>query len=129
MRLRKQLSLFVENEPGVLATVCEELQRSEINILAMTVGDMSDYAVVRMVVDKPDEAVHILGEAGMLVLENEVVVMSLQNRIGALGEVAGKLGDAGINIDYAYCTVEEAQPEGTLVLRTAQPGRALEILS
>lgn len=129
MRLAKQLSVFLENKPGALANMCDQLGASDINILALSVGDTADYAVVRLVVDKPDEATHLLGEAGAIVVENEVLLVDLENRIGALSDLSHKLSEAGINIDYAYCAVGADQPEGMLVLRTENPEEARDVLS
>ena len=129
MRLENQLSVFLENKPGTLASMCDQLATSDINILALSVGDTADYAVVRLVVDKPEEAVHLLGDAGAIVVENEVLLVELDNRIGALESLAHKLSQAGINIDYAYCAAAADQPRGVLVLRTADPEKAMQVLS
>ena len=129
MRAEKQLSVFLENQPGTLAAMCDQLAKSEINILAMSVGDTADYAVVRLLVDKAEEAIHLLGEAGTLVVENDVLVVDLPNQIGALGELAGKLRDAGINIEYAYGTTGEKQSSAALVMRVRDIEKAMDVLS
>lgn len=128
MRVDKQLAVFLENKPGNLARMCEALAQKEINLLALSVSDTVDHAVVRIVVDKPAEALHVLGSAGMLVVESDVLVVEVPNRAGALAEVARRLADSDVNIEYAYCTAAEGQPSGTLVLRTRDPERATEVL-
>ncbi len=128
MRVDKQLAVFLENKPGNLARMCEALAQKEINLLALSVSDTVDHAVVRIVVDKPTEALHVLGSAGMLVVESDVLVVEVPNRPGALAEVARRLADSDVNIEYAYCTTAEGQPSGTLVLRTRDPERATEVL-
>jgi len=129
MRVEKQLSVFLENQPGTLAAMCDELAKADINILAMSVSDTADYAVVRLVVNNPDEALHLLGNAGTLVVDSEVAVIEIDNQVGGLGELARKLAKAGINIEYAYCTVAANQPKGTLILRTRDPRKAIKALS
>ena len=128
MRIRKQISIFLVNRPGTLADVCEELQEKNINILALTVSDTVDHAVVRLLVDKPGEAVHRLEEKGLLVVENDVIAVDLENAPGSLADVARLLADNEINIEYAYCTATPAQQQGLIVVRTAQPHEALELL-
>ena len=128
MRIEQQLSVFLENRPGTLASMCEQLAAEDINIVALSVGDTADYAVVRLVVDRPDRAVHVLGEAGTLVVENDVAVVKVDNRIGALGEMAEKLRQADINIDYAYCTAAPEQSTATLVFRTPDPQKVVAAL-
>ncbi len=126
--IRKQLSIFLANRPGTLAEVCEQLEEENINILAMTVSDTVDHAVVRLLVDKPGEAIHRLEEKGLLVVENDILAIRLENKPGQLAEVSRNLADNDVNIEYAYCTGTPAQTEGLMVLRTADPGEALELL-
>ncbi|MHC4481514.1 MAG: ACT domain-containing protein, partial [Planctomycetota bacterium] len=64
MRQDMQLAVFLENRPGTLAKMCQALAQEGINLLALTVSDNVDHAVVRLVVDKPQEALHLLGSSG-----------------------------------------------------------------
>ncbi len=128
VNIRKQLSIFLANRPGTLASVCESLREKEVNILAMTVSDTVDHAVVRMIVDKPGPAVHQLEGQGLLVVENDVLVVRLENKPGALAELAGQLAEHEVNIEYAYCTGMPSQQKGLMVFRTADPERARELL-
>lgn len=129
MRLAQQLSVFLENKPGTLANMCDQLSAQDINIMALSVGDTADYAVVRLVVNEPEDATHLLEEAGAIVVENDVLLMDLENRIGALATVAHKLDDADINIEYAYCAVGSDKPGGLIVLRTSDQERAMQVLA
>ena len=129
MRMEKQLAVFLENKPGTLARMCRALGHEGINVLALTVSDTVDHAVVRMVVDKAEEALHLLGSSGVLVVESEVLVIEVANRPGALAKLAEALADSGINIEYAYGTGMPDQASGMIVLRTNDPERALEVLS
>jgi hypothetical protein len=128
MRLDKQLAVFLENRPGTLARMCEALAQKGINLLALTVSDTVDHAVVRVVTDRPADALHVLGNAGMLVVETDVLLIEAPNRPGGLAELAGRLAQAGINIEYAYCTVAEDRTAAMLVLRTHDPQRAMDAL-
>lgn len=128
INVRKQISIFLANRPGTLADVCENLESKNINILAMTVSDTVDHAVVRMLVDKPGRAVHQLEDEGLLVVENKVLTVKLANKPGALAELSGELAENEINIEYAYCTGIPAQKKGLMVIRTAEPEEALNLL-
>lgn len=126
--VRKQISIFLANRPGTLADVTEELNDQSINILAMTVSDTVDHAVVRMLVDKPGEAVHRLEDRGLLVVENDVLTVDLENKPGALADVSRRLADHEINIEYAYCTANPSQKKGMMIIRMSDPNEALELL-
>ncbi|MFP4687079.1 MAG: ACT domain-containing protein [bacterium] len=128
LNIRKQISIFLANRPGTLADVCEDLDEENINIMAMTVSDTVDHAVVRMLVDKPGEAIHLLEKKGLLVVENNILAVDLENKPGALADVARQLADNDINIEYAYCTGTPAQKQGLMIVRTARPEEALALL-
>ena len=70
-----QLAVFLANRPGALARVCEAMAKAEINIHALATSDTVDHAVVRMVVSDPTKALMLLGEAGTLALETEVLMI------------------------------------------------------
>src|SRR5258706_4713896 len=105
MKQAKQLSLFLDNKPGVLSRVCFFLGKRKVNIFGISVIDTHDHAVVRIVVDNPRVAMHALGAEGILVFDNDVLVLDLPNQVGALGIVSRKMAAAKINIEYSYCTV------------------------
>jgi hypothetical protein len=129
MELVTQLSLFLANKPGTLAEVCDELAKESINIYALTISDSVDHAVVRMVVSDTDKALHIFGEHGVLVVENEVLMIENSNKPGSLSAIATKLSKAEVNIDYAYLATTPGSEKGLLILRVSDADKALEILT
>jgi len=128
MKIVKQLSLFLENKPGTLAAVCKTLAAETINVLAISIADGVDHAVVRIVVDKPQKAIHLLGERGVLVVERDVLLITCQNRPGALAAIARKLAAAKVNIEYAYATAVPDAPSGAMILRVDNLAAAKRIL-
>jgi hypothetical protein len=129
MPVCKQLSVFLENRPGMLARACSILSDNDINIVALSIHDTVDHAVVRFLVDKTTKALLLIEHEGFYVLEQDVVVVDVDNCPGSLAEIAQKLAEADINIDYAYCTATEGQSHGCLVLKTENPEKAAEVLS
>jgi hypothetical protein len=129
MHLTTQLSVFLENRPGTLAEICRVLGRAKINIVAMTTSDSIDHAVDRLVVSNPKKAVRIFEERGVLVIESEVLQIEGPNHPGALAEIAQRLADAKINIDYLYFATPPASREGLIILRCPEIRRAMRILN
>lgn len=129
VKLEKQLSIFVENRPGGLAKVCGTLSEAGINILALSIHDSMDHAIIRLLADRPVKALLILEQMGLFILESDVIFMDLDNRPGTLAEVARKLARADINIEYAYCSAGQSQGSGCLIIKTDEPDRTLELLS
>lgn len=129
VKVEKQLSIFLENRPGGLAKICGTLAEADINILALTIHDTVDHAIIRLLCDRPVKALLLLEQLGLYILESDVVVYEISNKPGSLGEVARKLARADVNIEYAYCTALAHQGAGSLILRTDELDRTLELLS
>jgi hypothetical protein len=125
--IEKQLSIFLENKPGVLAKMCRTLADHEINIRGLSISDTVDHAVVRLVVTDPRKAIHVLGEHGMLVVETDVLALDLPDKPGKLAEIAGKLARAKINIEYAYGSADHS--EGVVFVRVSDIKRAAQVLA
>src|SRR6185436_4483053 len=69
---------------------------------ALTIASLADHAVVRLVVSEPQKALHLLGERGVLVVASPVLAIDMPDEAGALASMAKRLGQAGVNIEYAY---------------------------
>ena len=102
MRVETQLSVFLENRAGVLADGAADLARHGISIRALTVANLVDHAIVRLVVSEPQKALHMLGDRGVLVVTSAVLAVDMPDEAGALASMAKRLGRAGVNIEYAY---------------------------
>ncbi|MFO7886649.1 MAG: amino acid-binding protein [Desulfobacteraceae bacterium] len=67
--------------------------------------DSAQFALIRMIVDKPDEAVALLKEKEYIFDTKDVIAIDLENIPGKLSSVAKKFGEKGININYVYGSV------------------------
>ena len=123
-----QLAVFLGNRPGALSRVCTELAAAEINIHALATSDTIDHAVVRMVVSDPTKALMILGERGVLALENDVLMIESNNEPGVLANIADRLAKAGINIEYAYLASSPKSQQGLMILRPSDVEKAQRAL-
>jgi hypothetical protein len=128
MKIVPQLTILAANKPGVLANICGSLSDEQINIIGITVVDHLEYAMIRMVVSEPQKAIHLLGEAGILVLEGEVIQLSLKKGPGSLEYVAEILAEENLNIEYVYATESTNNGDSTLFLKSNDNHKALEVL-
>jgi hypothetical protein len=129
MQITKQLAIFLDNRPGMLARVADALAEAKINIFAITTSDTVDHSVIRMVVSDYRKAMHIFEEHGTLVVEDDVVVVEASNKPGELANLARKLAEAKINIEYCYSATPAEAKKGLLVLRVSNPAKALKVLN
>jgi hypothetical protein len=128
MEIVTQLSVFLENKPGTLAAVCDELTANDINIYALTISDTVDHAVVRMVVSDTRTALTMFEERGVLTVENSVLMIENSNKPGALSKIAARLAKAKINIEYGYLATKPGEKTGLLILRTSDTKKAAKVL-
>ncbi len=120
----RQLSVFIANEAGRVSEVTGLLGENGINIRGFSVSDTADYGILRLVVDKPDEALDTLKKAGFTVRENPVICIDLPDRPGGLASVLKIVADAGVNIEYVYSLVSTF-----VVINVADVSRALPLLA
>src|SRR5437588_8492889 len=123
-----QLAVFLANRPGALARVCEALSNAGVNIHALATSDTVDHTVVRMVVSDPTKALMLLGEAGVLALETEVITIQTASQPGVLGKIAERLAEAEVNIEYAYLAGSLGAEEGLIILRPSNVEKAKRVL-
>ena len=128
MPIQKQLSIFLPNRPGMLAHIAGFLAEAHVNILALSVHDTVDNAVVRLVLDNPTKGLLLLEGEDLYITEQDVVMLAVDNAPGILARIAQKLGHADINIQYAYCTAATNQEAGCIVLKTDQPETTMDCL-
>jgi hypothetical protein len=129
MHITKQLAIFLENRPGTLARVCDALAEEKINIYAVSTSDTIDHTVMRMVVSDYRRALHVFEQHGTLVVEDDVVLVEGSNKPGSLSNIAHKLAEHKINIEYAYCATPPDAKKGLLVLRVNDAKKALKVLN
>jgi hypothetical protein len=98
------LTLYLDDQPGELARVGDVLGKAGANIAGLcALTCAGGQAEVHILVDDPTPAFEALHDAGIkIAAEQEVVVLNMEDRPGALGEVARKLGDARVNLTTAY---------------------------
>ncbi len=116
------------NRPGLLARICGVLSGANVNILALSVHDTVDNAVVRVILDEPTKGILLLEQEEFYITEQNVVMLPVNNDPGVMARIAQCLSRADINIEYAYCTASKFQKAGCIVLKTSEPERTLESL-
>ena len=123
MRIR-QISIFLENRPGQLSTICRDLADAGINIATLSLADTADFGIVRMIVDDHEKAKDVLAEKGHVVNVREVIAVCVPDRPGGMAEVMQVLDKAGVNIEYSYAFAFHKGEKAVLVFRFSDNVRA-----
>jgi hypothetical protein len=100
MAKAKELKFRVADAPGVLGEIAGTLGAKKVNLRAINAWVEGTEGVIRLVVDKPAAAKKLLSARGWMVEEREVLELELADKPGVLGEVAAKIGKAGVNITH-----------------------------
>lgn len=124
----KQISAWVEDHPGVLGQVADALGEKGISVRAFMASVIDQRGFIRVIVDKPAAAKKVLARHGWRLTEDEVVEVTIPDRPGALGQVADRLGAAGVNVQYAYLGTARSARQVNLYLAVSDVKGALRVL-
>jgi hypothetical protein len=125
----QQISVFAENRPGKLEKVTRLLAGVNVNIRALAIGDLGEFGVIKLLVDRPQAGVQRLIEAGIAAKLIEVVAIFLDDRVGGLNQAARVLLAKDINAKNAYGFVLEKGKQAVFVFEVEDPcaaGQALQ---
>lgn len=101
--MMKDLTVILEDRPGTLADMGEALGKAGINIEGSCGFPSEGKGVGHILVEDAAAARRALEEIGIEVgNEREVLVLEIEDRPGALGEVSRRIANAGVNIDLCY---------------------------
>lgn len=98
-----QLTVFLENKEGRLASAVRSIARADINMQAMFLADTKDFGILRIFCDTPEKACRILQEEGYQARLIDVVAVKVPNVPGSLSKLFDYLDDKDINVEYAHC--------------------------
>ena len=124
----RQYTIFLENKVGKLQQLVRALEQGTGKIVAMSIQENADTALVRLICSDPDESEEILRYGGFAFSESEVLVVELPKRTKQpMIDICSALLAAEINIHYAYPLL--ARPKGpSLALAVDDPTLAARLL-
>jgi hypothetical protein len=124
----KQISVSLDNMPGMLSKVSEILGNEGVNIRAISVADTADISTVRFVVDDPAKAINILTTNGFVIKETDVLAVETPDHPGGLNAVLRPLKDASINVHYLYPYLGRASDQAIVILGVDKTEQAEKVL-
>lgn len=100
-----QLTVFLENEEGRLASAVRTIADANINMQALFLADTADFGVLRIICDTPQKACEALAEAGYRARLIDVAAVRVSNKPGELANLMDYLNDNNVNVEYAHCFI------------------------
>ena len=128
MSKAKQVSVWVDSSPGQIARVARALARARIDITAFTCYGNGDEIPIRLLVSSPTRAIKVLRNLDLRVTEEDVLRLSLPDKPGVLAEIAERLAEAHVNLNYSYATVTKGAKNSDLVLAVSDVVGAVKAL-
>lgn len=124
-----QISVFLENKKGRLFEAAATLGQAHVDIKALTIAENEDFGVLRLIVDKPDQALTALKESGFVASLTDIVAVEVSDRPGGLAEVLAILNEQDLNVEYMYAFVEKTEDKAIVVFRFDNIDKAVTVLT
>lgn len=124
----RQISVFVENQPGSMMNVTSVLTDAHVNIRAISTFDTPEFGIMRLVVDDPVRAKESLTEKGFVTRVSEVIGAELKDEKGNLNQMLKILADGQINVNYIYSFVIREGKAPVMVFSTDDYEKAENVL-
>lgn len=124
----KQVSVFLENKKGRLAEVTKLLADEGINLRALSLADMADFGVLRIIVDDRARCLRVLKEYGLAAQETDVIAVEVSDQPGGLHRIVEVLDREDINVEYMYAFFEKTGQNAIVVFKIDDAARAVDVL-
>jgi len=106
----RQFTVFLENRVGQLLEVVRRFEGSNVRIVALTISDSTECAVVRFLLSDPEQGREVLERAGLAIVESDLIGVELPDSPQPLLQVCTALLQAEVNITQVYPLL--ARPHG-----------------
>lgn len=128
MAKSKQITAWVESTPGKLGRIAKALGDAKVNITAFTAYGQGGESPLRLQVSSPGKAKKVLQDLGIRITEEDVLRLTVADKPGVVGEIGTRLGEANINVEYAYATVAKGGKKVDVVLGVTDLAGAIKAL-
>lgn len=94
----KDITVITANRPGVLADLTELIAAAGINLESIDAETLGTNAVLRLTVDRYDDALRALATAGYAAMTEDAILVRIADEPGGLARIARRFKDAGVNL-------------------------------
>jgi hypothetical protein len=124
-----QFSIFLPNKVGALLDVVKTLNEGTIDVVAVSVQDSADTAIVRIVVTDPEGVQEIFRRHEIPFSMCELCVVELSDGPNGLGKLLAALLAAEVNIFGSYALLTHPRGRTALALHVEDYECACSVLS
>jgi hypothetical protein len=124
----KQISIFIENSPARLYEVTNALGEAGINLRALTLADVGDFGVLRLLVSNVSAARRLIMKKNLPARVDDVVAAEIEDRPGSLAAVLKPLLEAKVNVTYMYSFIGFSSGKAVMIFHFSDNDRAIHVL-
>ena len=124
----QQLSVFLENREGRLDEVLSVLAGNDVNIVALSLADTTEYGMLRMIVSDPNKGKAVLKENGITAMLTDVVALRVPHETGSLSRAMHQIVDGEVNIEYMYAFGTKKERHAMIIFKTEDNRKAAVVL-
>ena len=126
MKIR-QISIFLENQPGRLSALCRTLAEAGVNLSTLMLSETGEFGLLRIITPDADKARAVVEKAGYAVTASEVLAIQVPDKPGGLAAVLTAIDSHPVSVEYMYafaCRTGRA----IMIIRFSDLDRAIGIL-
>ena len=120
----KQLSVFLQNKSGKIASVTRTLYENGIDIRALSIAETEEFGILRLIVNDENKAEKVLGDQDYLIKVVDVVGVKIGDAPGKLTAALDVLDKEDINVEYLYAFMARTEKHAYVVLRVENNAEA-----
>ena len=124
----KQISVFIENQPGKLAEATRYIASHGINLRAMSIADTKDFGILRVICDDPEQSAATLREGGYITNVTEVLAVGINDAPGSLATILEIIAQAGVSVEYTYAFLGTRMAGAFMIFRVDDNAKAAAAL-
>ena len=124
----KQISVYIENQPGKLAETTRFIADHGINLRALSIADTRDFGILRIIADEPEASAEKLREGGYIVNVTEVIAVGIKDAPGSLAAILEIIAAAGVSVEYTYAFLATRISGAVMIFRVDDGEKAAAAL-